>query len=79
MEEPMQNFKYVEISNFNSSKGWRWSVMIEREGRMVMIAESDQPLPAARAAAAEAETAFPVNELGPIALPKSATNARYKS
>ena len=55
----MQNFEYVEITISNSAKGWHWSVMIEREGRMIMVAESDRPLPTVSAAATEAETTIP--------------------
>jgi len=48
----MQHF---EISLTTSAEGWHWTLMVERDGRMVAIADDFGPLPTAAAAAAEAE------------------------
>jgi len=48
----MQHF---EINLTNSAEGWHWTLMAEKEGTRVMVAESYDPLPTAAAAAEEAE------------------------
>ena len=52
MEDVMQHF---EITLHTTAQGWHWSVTVERDGRRVLVAESDCPLSSAIEAAAEAE------------------------
>ena len=54
--------QYFEISLSNSANGWHWTLAIELGGKMTMIAESNEPLPNAVNAAAEAEAK--IAELG---------------